>query len=121
MSDKAGLYDLLHLPDPLRIGFVTIATILLLSVLLGEKDFGLFKVPAMPWLTRHWLRFVAPAVLLLAVSGFVPFFRVAATATGLVILTSDDADVHFMADELTFRLSNPPPQQNLWGDSAEEA
>jgi hypothetical protein len=51
MTDKAGLYDLLHIPDPLRIGFVTIAAILVLSVLLGEKDFGLFKVPAMPWPT----------------------------------------------------------------------
>jgi len=107
MTDKAGLYDLLHIPDPLRVGFVTIAAILVLSVLLGEKDFGLFKVPAMPWPTRSWLRFVAPAVLLLALSGFVPLFRGTSTATGLFILTSDDADVHFIAEDLTFHLSNP--------------
>jgi hypothetical protein len=113
MTDKAGLYDLLHIPDPLRIGFVTIAAILVLSVLMGEKDFGLLKVPAMPWLTRRWLRFVAPAALLLAVSGFVPFFRVAATATGLAILTSDDAEVHFIADDLTFRLSHPYEQRQV--------
>src|ERR1017187_8785368 len=103
MTDKVGLYDLLHIPDPLRIGFVTIAAILVLSVLLGEKDFGLFKAPDVPWLTRRWLRFAAPAVLLLALSGFVPFFR----ATGTAIFASDDAEVHFVADDLTFHLSNP--------------
>jgi hypothetical protein len=36
----------------------------------------------------------------------VPIFRETSTASGLVILTGNDAEVHFIAEDLTFRLSN---------------
>jgi hypothetical protein len=101
MADNLSLYDVLRLPDPLRIGFVTVLFIFTLSILLGERDLGFIKIPAFPNSARRWIKCAVPALLLLSLLAFIPLFDRSAEAV------AGKATLHLVADDLTLGLENP--------------
>ena len=74
MNAKQSTYARLGLPSPFGQVVFTLAFVLLLAPYLANADIGIFKIPALPDTTQHFLKYFGPVFLVISVLLYYPFW-----------------------------------------------